>query len=181
MPDDSDIKIYARTNNGENNEFETLSEDIRRHISTGNREKAIRLGERMAKVKPEHESFDFTRYNFSAAVLYQIRVLITFIAEYTTQKKIKSEFLADSVTNAMYDYLKLKEKGYYDNISDGGAFTFYLLALKKDGDAAQNIGEQFAKRCGINKPEMIKFGAEVFNRVSDFFSQMIDNAGFSDL
>ena len=178
MADDKDIKIYVKKGNGETGEFQTLSEDIRRHISNGNRDKAVKLGEDMAKITPEDKALNLAGYNFSAAELYQIRVLLTFVAEYSVQMKIDVTFLADAVSNAMYDYLKSHEKGYYDNISDGGAFTFYLLALKKSGNTAYNIGEQFAMLSGINKSEMINFGADIFNRGVSFFSKMIDAVSF---
>lgn len=181
MAEDRDIKIYVKKSDGETGEFQTLTQDIRQHISNGNRDKAISLGQKMAMIKPEDNAFDFNQYNFSASELYQIRVLLTFIAEYTVQKNISVSFLSDAVSSAMYDYLKINEKGYYDNISDGGAFTFYLLALKKSGDTAHNIGEEFAKRCGINKPEMINFGADIFNRGIAFFGGMIDATVFENV
>ena len=78
----------------------------------------------------------------------------------------------------MYDYLKTEEKGYYDNISDGSAFTFYLLALKKDGDTARNIGEQFAKRCGMNNEEYSDMGANFFLKAQELFSKIIDETEF---
>ena len=79
----------------------------------------------------------------------------------------------------MYDYLKTEEKGYYDNISDGSAFTFYLLALKKSSDTAENIGEQFAQRCGINSDEYVAFGAEIFNKSLELYSKIIDETEFA--
>ena len=178
MADDRDIKIYVKKTDGETGEFQTLTEDIRRHISNGNRDKAVSLGEKMAAIKPEDKVFGFDQYNLSAAQLYQIRVLLTFIAEYSIQKNISVPFIADTTGSAMYDYLKNNESGYYDNISDGGAFTFYLLALKKSGDTALNIGTEFSKRCGINKPEMVNFGIDIFNRALAFFDGMIDAAAF---
>ena len=181
MAEDRDIKIYVRKSDSEATELQTLSDDICRHISNGNRDKAILLGKKMAQVRPEDKAFDFGQYNFTASELYQIRVMLTFIAEYSVQKNISEPFLADTASSAMYDYLKKNERGYYDNISDGGAFTFYLLALKKNGDTAHNIGVQFAQRCSINKPEMINFGADLFNRALAFFAGMIDATVFEQI
>ena len=116
-----------------------------------------------------------------AAELYCVRVLLTFTAEFSIRNRIHSDILADAVSTSMYDYLKTEEKGYYDNISDGSAFTFYLLALKKDGAPSHNIGEQFAKRCGTNRIEYTQKGAEIFDRASELFSRMIEETGFEEI
>ena len=113
-----------------------------------------------------------------AAELYCVRVLLTFTAEYAVQKYVLSDTLIDAVSASMYDYLKAEETGYYDNISDGSAFTFYLLALKKSGDTAKNIGEQFAQRCGINSDEYVTFGADIFNKSLELYSKIIDETKF---
>ena len=178
MKDDRDIKIYVKKGISETTEFETISDDILRHVSNGNKEKASELGRKMAKIKAEDGVADLSGYNLSAAQLYQVRVLLTFVAEYSVQKNICVEFLSDTVSTAMYDYLKTNERGYYDNISDGGAFTFYLLALKKSGDTAQNIGERFAMLCGINKPEFVKLGAEIFTTGEKYFADLINKTKF---
>lgn len=178
MADDRDIKIYVKKSDEESSEFEALSEDIRRHISNGNKEKATELGSKMAKLRPEDGTLDINASKFSAAELYQIRVLLTFVAEYAVRGNITDKFLADTVSSAMYDYLKNNERGYYDNISDGGAFTFYLLALSKDGDTAKNIGEQFAKRCSINNAEVEALGAKIFSEAEKLFTEMINNTEF---
>ncbi|MBQ7548749.1 MAG: hypothetical protein IJT03_03490 [Clostridia bacterium] len=179
MPEDNDIKIYVRKNSGENGDFEALSEDIRRNKTNGNIEKAEALGVKMAQVTPEDKSLGLSSHT-SASLLYQMRVLMTFTAEYKLRELIKSEFLSDSAVNAMYDYLKLNERGYYDNISDGGAFTFYLLALKKSGSASENIGARFADLCSTGSDEIKKIGADVFEISSELFSRMISAADFAE-
>lgn len=181
MNDDRDIKIYVRKGMSETTEFESLSDDILRHVSNGNRDKAAELGAKMAKIKAEDNVVDLSKYNLSASRLYQVRVLLTFTAEYSVQKNIAEKFLSDAASSGMYDYLKANEQGYYDNISDGGAFTFYLLALKKSGDTAQNIGEQFAMLCGTNKPEYIELGAEIFCSAEKYFTDMIKKTEFEQI
>lgn len=178
MADDRDIKIYVKKPMTETTEFMCLTDEIQHQISNGNRDKAIALGEKMAKIKPEDNAVDLSDFNMTAALLYQVRALLTFTAEYCVQKNISNEFLADTVSSALYDYLKANESGYYDNISDGGAFTFYLLALKEGGDPAENIGKQFANRCGINRPEIVDLGKRVFSEASDFFDKMITETTF---
>jgi len=178
MASDSDIKIYVKKSLNETTEFENLTDNILRHVSNGNKDKAAELGIKMAKVKAEDNVINLGYCKLTAAQLYQVRVLLTFTAEYCVQKNISVEFLSDTVSSAMYDYLKANERGYYDNISDGGAFTFYLLALKKNGDTAQNIGERFAMLCNFNKPEIVDLGKNIFTEGEKYFTELINNAGF---
>lgn len=181
MNDDRDIKIYVKNGISETTEFENISDVILSHVSNGNRDKAIELGAKMAKIKAEDNVVDLSKYNLSASHLYQVRVLLTFVAEYAVQKNVNIKFLSDTISSGMYNYLKKNESGYYNNISDGGAFTFYLLALKKGGDTAQNIGEQFSMLCGINKPEFQQLGAEIFTAAEKYFTEMICETKFENV
>ncbi len=178
MAEDRDIKIYEGKGNSDLNDIQRISEDIDRNKRNGNIDKAKALGKRLAKIRPDCKKLGLDIGNMPASELYCVRVLLTFTAEYAVQKYILSETLADAVSASMYDYLKAEESGYYDNISDGSAFTFYLLALKKSGDTAKNIGEQFAQRCGINSEEYVAFGADIFNKSLELYSKIIDETEF---
>ena len=178
MAEDRDIKIYEGKGNSDLNDIQRISEDIDRNKRNGNIDKAKALGKRLAKIRPDCKKLGLDIGNMPASELYCVRVLLTFTAEYAVQKYILSETLADAVSASMYDYLKAEESGYYDNISDGSAFTFYLLALKKSGDTAKNIGEQFAQRCGINSEEHVAFGADIFNKSLELYSKIIDETEF---
>lgn len=178
MADDRDIKIYVKNKTGDTSDFVAISDDILRHVENGNKTKAVELGQKMAKVKAEDNIVDLSKYNLSAAQLYQVRVLLTFVAEYSVQKNVSVEFLSDTVSSSMYDYLKENESGYYKNISDGGAFSFYLLALKKEGDTPQNVGERFAMLCGTKSSEFAKLGSELFTAGAEYFSNMIEDIKF---
>jgi hypothetical protein len=178
MAEDKDIKIYVNRKNADQGDFERISDDIDRNKRNGNTEKAKALGIRLAKIRPDCKKLDLHCEKMPASELYCVRVLLTFTAEYTVRKKISSDALADAVSSSMYNYLKSEEKGYYDNISDGSAFTFYLLALKKSGDTKQNIGEQFAQRCGTSSREYVNMGAEIFSVSEKIFSEMIAEADF---
>lgn len=181
MADDRDIKIYVKKSMTETGEFKIISDEIQQHIANKNRDKAIALGKKMAMVKPEDGVVDFGNLNMTSALLYQIRVLLTFMAEYSIQKNIPVEFLADTASSAMYDYLKANESGYYDNISDGAAFTFYLLALKKGGDPAENIGNQFSMLCNIGWQEIIDLGKRIYTQGSEHFDKMIKETTFEEV
>lgn len=181
MADDRDIKIYVSKSEEAESEFSNISDVIIKHTVNGNKEKAVILGQYLAKVRPEDGFVDLSGLRMTAPLLYQIRVLLTFLAEQAVGRNIKEEVLAQTVTSAMYDYLKANESGYYDNISDGGAFTFYLLALNKGGDTAENIGEQFSKLCNINWPEIVDLGKRVFIQSSEYFDRIINETTFEEV
>ncbi len=181
MGEDRDIKIYVKGENSESGDFVRISDGIDRNRRNGNSDRAKQLGIRLAKVRPDSPELEPFCRNMPAAELYCVRVLLTFTAELSVRKGIPSDILADAASSSMYDYLKTEEKGYYDNLSDGSAFTFYLLALKKDGDTSHNIGEQFAQRCGTNSSEYTQKGAELFDRASELFSRMIEETGFEEI
>lgn len=178
MAEDRDIKIYIGKNAREANDFQQISEQIEQNRQNGNIEKATLLGQSLAKIKPDSSEMQLDCRNMAATELYCIRVLLTFTAEYIIRQSVNSEIVADAISTAMYSYLKTAEPGYFDNISDGSAFTFYLLALKKDGDTAHNIGEQFAGRCGTGREEYINLGAQIFQTASTLFTDMINKVNF---
>ena len=181
MADDRDIKIYVQKSMTETGEFQAINDEVQLHLANGNRDKAMALGQQLAKIRPEDGNFDLSGFNMTSALLYQIRVLLTFMAEYSIQKNIPVDFLADTASSAMYEYLKANEPGYYNNISDGAAFTFYLLALKKGGDAATNIGEQFSMLCNISWQEIIDLGKRIFVQGSEYFDNMIKEISFEEV
>lgn len=180
MAEDRDIKIYVSKKKSEQNDFQQISDGINFNTRNGNIEKAKQLGIRLAKIKPESKELGLSCEKAATSTLYCIRVLLTFTAEYTVQSIIDSEIISDAISSSMYNYLKSEEPGYYDNISDGSAFTFYLLALKKGGNVEKNIGEQFAQRCGTSREEFSEMGANVFRLALNLFTKIISETDFKN-
>lgn len=180
MSEDKDIKIYVGKGEVEAIEFDSISQDIQRQIANGNSDKAREIGEIMAQYKPDETLLSLSRFNFSAAELYQIRVLLNFVAVYSVNQTIANEFISNMITSSMYEYLKKNENAYFRNISDGSAFTFYRLAVNKGGDIAEDIGAEFAKRCGIRKAEIESFGAKAFNFALEKFTELLKEANFEE-
>lgn len=181
MANDRDIKIYVSKRKENDSEFSNISDEIALHTANGNTEKAIALGHQLAKVLPEDGFLDLSGFKMTSPLLYQIRVLLTFLAEQAVDRNIKTDVLAQTTVSSMYEYLKTNESGYYDNISDGAAFTFYLLALKKGGDAAENIGEQFSKLCNIGWQEIIDLGKRIFIQSSEYYDKIIQEITFDEI
>ena len=95
---------------------------------------------------------------FAPDILYQIKVLLVFACETLLQIEIPVSVVSATAIASMYDKIKSTSPGFYDNISNGAAFTFYYLAIQKGGDISENIGEAFAR--------IIKKNIDVCNETS---------------
>lgn len=187
---DNDMKIYG----GETQLKQSCAnvaatyEAMNLHRSNGNLAKAKQLGEKLATTTPDENGEGMkihlkdslaTKY-LSQDIMFQFRVMFVFAAETLLQTEIESPFLATTAINAMHDKIRADYPGFFRNISDGAAFTFYCLALKKDGDIPENIGEAFAMLCSVkkNRDGFIETGKTVWNIAVEAISKEIESVEF---
>ena len=178
---DEDIKIYEKKSSSDTSEFDRLIEKIDFNRLNGNKEKAEKLGALFAVLRPDDEALGITDNSrkLTSPVLYQARVFITFLCGRVTREKINDQFLSDTVRNAMYNYLKENEAGYYKNITDGAAFSFYRVALKKAGVPEEIVGKEFAKLCGSSKSEeLTELGKTVYLKTVSYAELLIEKCDF---
>ena len=188
---DNDIKIYTKGADISSANLSTVFEAINLHRGNGNLEKAKLLGQRLSTITPESEknglSIDFKNILpqrfLSQDIMYQIKVLLIFAAESLLQVEIPVPQLATTAINALYDSLRETSPGFFKNISDGAAFTFYYLAMKKGGNITENIGKAFSMLCSVSKNNdgCIAAGETVWNIAVDLVEKEIKNAGFIDI
>lgn len=188
---DNDIKIYTKGADISSANLSTVFEAINLHRGNGNLEKAKLLGQRLSTITPESEknglSIDFKNILpqrfLSQDIMYQIKVLLIFAAESLLQVEIPVPQLATTAINALYDSLRETSPGFFKNISDGAAFTFYYLAMKKGGNITENIGKAFSMLCSVSKNNdgCIAAGETVWNIAVDLVEKEIKNAGFVDI
>ena len=82
----------------------------------------------------------------------------------------------------MYESIQKNSPGFYKNISNGAAFTFYYLAIQKGGDVSDNIGEAFAMLCSVkNKEGFVAAGKTVWNLAVDIITKEIEKAQFQNI
>lgn len=189
---DNDIKIYSKgADISASANLSTVFEAINVHRANGNLEKARKLGERLSTITPDGSAgglfVDLHRVlpqkYLAQDIMYQIKVLLVFAAEALLQVEIPVPQLATTAINALYDGLRGTSPGFYKNISDGAAFTFYYLAMKKDGNITKNIGEAFAMLCSVSKNSegFIAAGETVWNLAVDIVEKEIKSAGFTGI
>lgn len=188
---ENDVKIYvSKKELNKNCEIVAAVNDVRIHRANGNIEKARRLGEELATITPtdekgainvnlrEHLAPKF----FAQDILYQIKVLLVFACESLIQLEIPVSILSTAAVTAMYEKIEKKSPGFYENIANGAAFTFYYLALQKGGDLGENIGEAFAMLCNVkNKESFVKAGNTVWNIAVDLIEKEIEKVKFEQV
>ena len=81
----------------------------------------------------------------------------------------------------MHDSLRKESPAFYKNISDGAAFTFYYLALKKGGSLESDIGEAFAMLCSVRKDNesFVEAGRIIWKESAAVIENEIKNAQLS--
>ena len=187
MNNDEDIRIFDPERE-ERLEEQQTDEDLKRLADemmvqrhNGNSRRACLLGAELAGLAPcdgELEALS-GKYANDPEILYQIRVLATFTAESGMHALIPNQLLATTAINAFYEKLMTRSPEFYNNISDGGAFTFYYLELRKGGDTGANIGGAFAMLCDMDANERIRaLGTQIYETFSEYVRRKIGAAGF---
>jgi hypothetical protein len=188
---ENDVRIYVskKEMNKMAGEFAGTFDSVMRHRANGNIDKAHKLGATLATIAPtdggdgifvnlkDHLSQKF----FVPDILYQIRVLLVFACETILQMELPSELLSTTSIASMYTALEKDMPGFYSNIANGAAFTFYYLAIQKGGDISENIGEAFAMLCAVkNKDSFVLAGKTVWNIAVDIIGKEIEKAGITE-
>ncbi len=186
---ENDVKIYQSKSelNKSGNDLSSAFDAVIVHRTNGNIDKARALGESLATITPSGNGEGIIvdlkdhlapRY-FAPDILYQIKVLLVFACETLLQIEIPVSVVSTTAITAMYNKIKEDSPGFYSNISNGAAFTFYYLAIQKGGDLSQNIGDAFAMLCSVkNKEGFVNVGKTVWNLAVDVIEKEIDKAEF---
>ena len=185
--EDSDIKIFgkksAESANAENSDTAELAAELEKEKANGNIALAKALGKKLAEDVPN----DFGDSAFGVdgdddetpELLYQRKVLMAFAAESGLQRYCPTSLLASAAINSFYEKLMDDSPEFYDNISDGGAFTFYYLNLRRGGEVEKNIGHTFAMLCGKENDSLFQeLGSTLYLRFNDVVKDMVGKTGF---
>lgn len=188
---ENDVRIYVskKEMNKNTSEFSGSFDAVMRQKANGNIDKARKLGAVLATIAPtgdgdgifvnlkDHLSPKF----FVQDILYQIRVLLVFACETLLQMELPTELLSTTAIASMYDAMEKDMPGFYNNIANGAAFTFYYLAIQKGGDISENIGEAFAMLCAVkNKDSFVLAGKTVWNLAVDIIDKEIEKADIKE-
>ena len=168
MPDDSDIKIFKdKTKSQENFDEISVIAEMKRHRINGNSEKAKALGKHLADIFVDEEkmikdlSKEVGALDFDDDIMYQIKVLLAFTAEYCINHSLPSPLLSNTAINRMYDAVKTSAFEFYDR-----------LALRKSANISDEIGKAFAMICGSD--EFSELGKNLFECAKQEIDSVID-------
>ena len=184
---ENDVRIYVskKEMNKNTGEFAGNFDAVMRQRANGNIDKARKLGAALATIAPTGEGdgiFVNLRDHLSPKffvqdILYQIRVLLVFACETLLQIELPTELLSTTAIASMYDAMEKDMPGFYSNIANGAAFTFYYLAIQKGSDIPENIGEAFAMLCSVkNKESFVLAGKTIWNIAVDIIEKEIEKA-----
>jgi hypothetical protein len=185
---ENDVKIYKSKNELDQSsaEISRTLDEVMTHRINGNIDKARKLGEILATITPKGDDGIIVDLKdhlapkyFASDILYQIKVLLVFACETVLQFEIPVSIITTTAIATMYDSIEKKSPGFYDNIKNGAAFTFYYLAVQKGGNLSENIGEAFAMLCSVkNKDGFVNAGKTVWNLAVDIIEKEIEKADF---
>jgi len=172
--ENEDIKIFAPDSKRAPHagELDNLAAETEALRESGNLDAAKRLGRELAKLSAQSpelvalsQSFGFT---LTPAREQQLHVLMVFSGRHALCAQLP-QLLSEAAVTAMNNYLINHSKAFWDTISDGSAFTQYLLAAPMLQPAqAQPVGEAFARMCGQeDNPDLRELGATVFTAAAE--------------
>lgn len=178
---DDDIKIFhPKKNDGAGADLASLVALMDEYRRNGNMDKAAALGEKLAGLMPENVCPEVVS-TLKNNELFHLRTLIVFTAQIALHKYLPHQMLSSQAVNAMYAKLGETSPGYFANISDGSAFSFYYLAVRSRGDVVENIGKNYAKLCDKDDDaRLIALASRIFKQTDVAVCDMIDESEFEE-
>jgi len=162
---DSDIKIFGEQEHQDDLECVAAQTEALRESGVLDRAKDLgrdvaALAVKSAELKHLAESFGV---KLTPAREHQLQVLMVFSGQRALQEHLP-QLLSEAAITAMNNCLINHSREFWDTISDGSAFTQYLLAESCDG-----MGEVFARVCKQeDNCDLFKLGTTVFNTAHEF-------------
>ena len=172
MEQHDDIKIFApeAAEMPPPEDLDKLAAQTEALRESGNLGAAKSLGRELASLSAQSpelmaltQSFGFT---LTPAREQQLHVLMVFSGQHALRAQLP-QLLSEAAVTAMNNYLINHSKDFWDTISDGSAFTQYLLAAQ-EAARSTSVGGAFARRCGQDdNPDLRELGATVFTAAGE--------------
>lgn len=179
MPEN--IKIYKGAKEDDSSDIMALIEIMKEHRANGNIDKAKKLGKALSEIDIDVKEMLSAKF-IKSDIMYQIKVLLVFAAEFNLQMLISAPLLSTTAVNAMYDAIQKNSPGFYGNITDGMAFSFYYAGVRDGGDIAENIGKTFAMLCSVqDNDSFIEAGVKVYNEAVKMITEKINETSFTQI
>lgn len=175
---DEDVKIYSSKAAEPSGDMSKVLDDMREHRNNGNLLKAKELGRKLGSVQHDFEKLVAQKY-MKPDIIYQMKALYVFSAEANLQIFVYDPLLYTTAINSMYEEIQKCEEGFYKNISDGVAYSFYYSEMKKGGDIVQNIGKAFAMLCAASGSDgFAQTGSQLYKLFAEDVEKEIEKTDF---
>jgi len=189
--DDSDIKIFGKSQVDDKNEAALLLEQVNRQRANGNTEKAKKLGIRLAEIFlnekeiDEHIASAVGKVPATDEAKKQVRILIVFSAQWCLSHQLPAALLSNTAVNSFYDRISSENRKLYNDLSDGPEFSFYSLSVRSGETSAKAAGETFKKLCDrdddeSNDNDYVELGARIYNKTVEEVVAIIDKFNFTE-
>ncbi len=153
--DDSDVKIAGdrpaadlsiREDPGANDDYLIEKEN-------GNIERAKLLGQNLAKILSKDFADECMLHlepdSEDARTKTQVLLLFAFAIDRGLNTHVPNSTLINTAHTSFFNTLQEISPDVYDQISDTGAYSLYMLCARREGaGVCRSIGESFAKLCG---------------------------------
>lgn len=183
--EDSDIKIFSSKKNDDKIDEIALIAEMNEQRSNGNIDKARKLGNYFAAIFINDKALlhdlepVLGDVDFSKPILFQVKILMFFVAEYCINSTLPKMILKNTAINALYDSIRDEASEFYKEFSDGAEYSFYYLAIRKGNDIIHDIGTTFSMLCGKEKDAtFISLGENLWSAVSKEIDKIITSYHF---
>lgn len=185
--EDSDIKIFGQKQAQSCDDELRLIALMEEQRANGNTEKAAKLGDYLSDIFLNEKELlarleDVVgKLDYPQNILFQIKILMFFAAEYTINRTLPNTVLKSTAINALYNNIKNGDRAFYNEFSDGAEYSFYYLAMRKTSDSViAEIGKAFAMLCGKENDEVfVSLGKRMFNLVCEEVESIIEIFDFA--
>ena len=189
--DDSDMKIFGKTQVDDKNEAANLLEQVNRQRANGNTAKARKLGTYLADIFlnddeiNKHIASAVGRVPGTKEAMDQIRILIVFSAQWCLSHRLPAALLSNTAVNAFYDKISEDTSELYDDLSSGPEFSFYSLAVRSGETSADAVGTTFKQLCDFdddesNDEDYIELGKRIYNKTVEEINIIIEKFNFAE-
>ncbi|MDR0530893.1 MAG: hypothetical protein LBG83_02375 [Oscillospiraceae bacterium] len=174
---DNDIKIFSPSARGGGipDDLDSLAAQTEKLRESGELTRAKRLGRELAAYSAQSPELLELAQSFGFALTpereQQLHVLMVFSGQQALRAWLSPKLLAEAAVTSMNNFLINRSKSFWDTISDGSAFTQYLLAapsgvLSDEQTAA--VGAAFAHVCGQeDNIDLRALGAAVYEQAME--------------
>ena len=173
---DNDIKIFGIPASRGIEDLDSLAAQTERLRESGSLDSAKRLARELAAFSAKSPELRDLAESAGIALTpereQQLHVMMVFSAQYALREVIAPQLLAEAAITTMNNYLINRSKEFWDTISDGSAFTQYLLAARApQGQQPALMGEAFARVCGQeDNTDLQQLGAAIFTTAKELIA-----------